>query len=160
MSEESRYESNSIKEIQLLIFNIMGIRIGVDMEQVFEMIELGQVEGENFEIFHFYEKVPFDVDPYRFHYNSPKVLLVKDEETVTGVVIDQPDDFIRVKIELIQPLPLLLEATIRPRVIWGVTLVEGQIVLLVDLYRLLDCKTIETEKGDIQIASNDDSAGT
>ncbi|MCP4352381.1 MAG: hypothetical protein GY795_43535 [Desulfobacterales bacterium] len=122
------------EEIRILVFSIMGVNLGMDMEQISEMCEPDQVRERDFEIFRFHDKLLFREDPGE--YESPVVLLVKDE--TSGLIIEQPDDInVPVPIDSICPLPPLIEAVIRSGPIWGVTINQGKIILLVDSYKLL-----------------------
>ena len=126
----------AIQDIHLLIFNIMGIRLGVDMEQVYQMKSPEQVDEEEFQAadFHyFHEMVPFHQESVYYH--TPRVLFLRHAECLTGVLIDQPEDIVRVPIDSIQPLPPSLGKGRKSEAIWGVALRDGDIVLLVDFDR-------------------------
>ncbi len=128
--------NTNFEEIHILVFNIMGVNLGMDMEQISEMCEPDQVKERDFEIFWFHEKLLFR--KYPGEYKSPVVLLVKDEDKTSGLIIEQPDDInVPVPIDSICPLPPLIEAVIRSGPIWGVTMKQGKIILLVDSYKLL-----------------------
>lgn len=141
MDNSVKNEINEPKEIQLLIFNIMGIRIGMDMEQIDAIIKPDQVKIKKLQVFKFHEKLPFRGEAAV--YKSPRVLLLKEEKIATGIIIDQPEDIIPITIDSIQPLPSLIEATNRSSAIWGVTLINEKVVLLVDFYKLLGYKIIK-----------------
>lgn len=126
-----------VEEIQLLTFVVTGVRMAVDTEQINAMVEPGQA-GE-VEVVPLHEKISFSTE--QVSYRAPKVILIKDEGSTSGVVIDQPEDIISVTIDSIRALPRLLEECIRPRAFWGVALKGGEIILLIDFYRLLAGKT-------------------
>jgi len=133
-------ENPGFKELYLLVFKVMGIRMGIDVDEVDEMLEPDQLEGTSYKIFPLHEKIPFRGGPVL--YKSPKVLLLKEVGTdlksaATGLLIDQPEDILSVSIDSIHPLPPLLEARNRPAVIWGAALKEGEVILLIDFYKLL-----------------------
>lgn len=142
MIEQIKNEQEAFKEIQLLVFNIMGVRLGIDIDQIYEIYEILEqdpMKRERYGASWFHEKIPFRINP--IIYKSPKLLLVRDEETTSGIIIDQPEDILSVTIDAIQPLPPLLEALNRSSAIWGVTLKDEEIILLVDLYKLNIQKT-------------------
>lgn len=124
----------SIQDIHLLVFSIMGIRMGVDMEQIYEMKDPGQVADGGFEIAYFHEMVPF----YRetVSYKSPKILLFRNQEGRAGVIIDQPEDILPLSLDSIRPLPPLLETGCVSHVVWGAALQGEEIILLVDFLKL------------------------
>ncbi len=124
-----------MEEIHIMIFSIMGTRLGVDMEQVFEIRELDQVEQKGFKAVYFHEKAPFRGKVVQ--YKAPKVLLIKDE-TSTGIIINQPENMINITIDDIQPLPPLLQSINKYPAIWGAAMINEEIVLLVDLYKLVE----------------------
>jgi chemotaxis signal transduction protein len=62
---------------------------------------------------------------------------VRDDEGNHGLLIDQPENIVSVGAEDIRPLPALIEALMRSHAVWGVALIEGEMVLLVDLNELV-----------------------
>jgi len=60
----------SIQDIHLLVFNIMGIRMGVDMEQIYEIKNPEQVDGKELQIAYFHEKVPFSRETVSYNASS------------------------------------------------------------------------------------------
>lgn len=137
MTDFSEGGNKNFKEIQLLIFDLMGIKFGVDIEQVseiYELMDLGQMKGARYEASWFHEKIPFRQGPVV--YKSPRLLSLKDKETTLGIIIDQPEDILSITLNDIQPLPSLLEVLNRPSAIWGVALKGERTILLVDFYKL------------------------
>ena len=125
---QAEIENRSIEEIRLLVFNIMGVKFGADMEQIREITELGQVDKE--QVTEFHEIFPFSETPVK--YKTPTVLFLKGEEASCGIVIDQPQGVVNVSIDSIKPLPPLLEGCMKSAAIWGVDLTSEDIILLVD----------------------------
>ena len=132
------------KDIQILIFSISGVKLGIDMEQILEIRKPDQVKRKKNELVWFHEKIPFRGDS--ISYKSPMVILPKDAEAVLGIIIDQPEDILPVSINSIQPLPPLMEKLDKSSPIWGVVLREEHLILLVDLYKLLVCNTLKSEE--------------
>lgn len=127
------------EEIRILIFNIMGVNLGMDMEQISEMHKPDQIrehiKEQNIKIPWFHEKVLFRKQPVI--YKSPVILFIKKNDKTFGIIIDQPDDInVSVSVNSICPLPPLIEAVSRSGPIWGVTVKQGKIILLVDSYKL------------------------
>lgn len=125
--------TGNIQSVQLLIFKIMDVCFGADMEQIEEMIEPppGMDPGD---IPAFHEVVPFRDGGVA--YQSPKVLLIKDGQEVRPLKIDQALNIVNVPISAIQLFPPLLEGNKKSEALWGVAFVEDNLVLLVDLYKI------------------------
>lgn len=126
---------DEFKEIQILIFNLMGIRLGLDTEQIHEMLKPDQVRKKKLKVFPFHKKIPFR--GIRTIYKSPMVLLLKEKKITSGIIIDQPEGIIPITIDSIQPLPSLIEATNWSSAIWGVTFRNEKVIFLIDFYKLL-----------------------
>jgi chemotaxis signal transduction protein len=123
-------------EIRLLIFKIMGVSFGADMEQIEEMVDFSQAQQEDWDIRHFTEAISFrDIE---VEYKKPKVVLIKDSDQDVGIVIDQPENIVNINFQSIRLLPPLLEnqETVDP--IWAAVFLEEDLILLVDFYRLQD----------------------
>ncbi|MGR3219892.1 MAG: hypothetical protein ACUZ8H_08770 [Candidatus Anammoxibacter sp.] len=119
------------EEIQILVFNIMGIKIGIDTEGIYEILDYEQAKSKEYRIFKFHEQIHFRQK--HVVYKSPKVIMIEnDKEEAIGLVIEQPDEIVPVEIESIQPLPPLIERGNRTMPIWGVTLKGDDIILLAD----------------------------
>lgn len=140
MDDQPGSENIRFEELQLLILNIAGIKFGVDMEQVSEIMELEQANQKEFSIVKFDENLPFR--GLAVTYKLPKVLLLKDEFSST-ILIEQPEDMVSISIDSVQPLPPLL-ACRKASPIWGVTLLDDEVVLLVDCYRLAASEPVAT----------------
>ncbi len=116
----------------------MGVKLGADVEQIEEMLEPDQAKERLIHLFRFHEELSFFNRQVR--YQSPKVLVIKNESVPSGVVIDEPEDIKTISLDLIAPMPPLIEACINPPVIWGVAIIDDDMVLLMDLNRLPACK--------------------
>lgn len=135
-------KNTSLDEIHLLVFNIMGTRIGIDTEDIYEILDQDQAKGMKYKIFKFHEQIHSWQKPVV--YKSPKVIMIGDNKVNTiGIIIDQLEDIVSIGIESIQPLPPLIAGCNRAMVIWGAALKDDDIILLADTNRLLSCKTIQ-----------------
>ncbi len=114
----------------------------ISIKQISQIREPNHVEVEDVDIFAFHQKIPFRGK--KVLYKSPKILLIKDKSPASGIIINQPEEIISIKTDSIQPLPLLIKRFNKLTAIWGVILKGEEIVLLVDLFRILKSKT-ETE---------------
>ncbi|HAM52744.1 MAG TPA: hypothetical protein DCP92_19375 [Nitrospiraceae bacterium] len=120
-------------DLEVLVFTVAGIIIGVDTEQIDGMISTEQAEEMGIEVSRFHEKI--SLRERSVHYRSPKALLIKDEAPY-AVIIELPDDILSVRLDSISPLPRLLGACTSCKAIWGVTVNEERIIFLVDFLRL------------------------
>ncbi len=133
--------SGDIENVQLLIFKIMDVYFGADMEQIEEMIEPPPgLDPEDIPAFH--EVVPFRGDA--MVYKTPKVLLIKDGKEVRPLKIDQAVNIVNVSVNAIQLFPTLLEGHIKSEALWGVAFVDENLVLLVDLYKIPKQSRVES----------------
>lgn len=133
------------EEIQVLVFEIMGMRFGVDMEQIGKMAELSYAEDRGWNILEFHQVIP--LRGAETVYRSPKVLLIKDETGGRAVLIDHAKNVVRVDLDSIRLFPPLLSAKRRSAAVWAVAFVDGEVVLLVDFYRLPVSTAVAGETG-------------
>ncbi len=133
---KSNRESDQVSddEIRLLIFKIMGVCFGADMEQIEEMVDFSQAQQEDWDIRNFTEAISFrDIE---VEYKKPKVILIKDSDQDVGIVIDQPENIVNINIKSIRLLPPLLENHKTVDAIWAAVFLGEELALLVDFYRL------------------------
>ncbi len=121
------------EEIQVLTFSVMGVKMGVDTEQITEMMEVDGAESRGLAVRHFHENVSFGEMPIEYHY--PKAILIKDENGPYAIVIDNPDDITSVNVRSIQPMPPLIAMNGATRPFWGAIPGNEGIILLVDFFR-------------------------
>jgi hypothetical protein len=136
---------DTIVDLKVLIFDIMGTVMGVDLDQAERMLDLREAIERQISVYSFHEKVSFRAS--RIVYQEPRVLLIRDKEGAIGLLIDQPQDIVNVRTESIRPLPDLIGASGESNAIWGVALVKEEMVLLVDLHDLMACRIVETGGG-------------
>lgn len=132
MSRREVSNNGCPQEIQILIFTVSGVRIGVDADQVDEMMDIEMAEERELTIYHIHKKVLFGSMPVV--YQTPKVIVIKDGSTPYGVIIDHPNEIAAVNVASIQPLPRLI-ACASPSPFWGVVARHDGIVLLIDCNR-------------------------
>lgn len=134
MMEVDRETIPSPAGIRILTFRIAGIPLGVDIEQIFEILSPVQAAQRGLQIIPFHERVSFG--SHEVILEAPSVLVLRDEQRGTGVLIDQPEGITAVPIQSIKPLPPLLQASMSRTVIWGVVLMDEGPLLLADMGRL------------------------
>lgn len=133
MSEIYGNNYNLDDEIEFLVFNINGIRFGVETGQISGILKTDDEELKDFKVSWFHEKLSFR-DKY-VQYREPRVLIIKDGET-TGIIIDNMEDIIKITTDSILPIPKLIEICSDSGTIWGATIRDNEIILLVDFYKL------------------------
>lgn len=122
-------------EIQILVFTVMGVRMGVDTSQIEEMLEMDQAVSRGLSASPFHEELSFG--PSSATYFAPKVITLKDQRRPLSMVIDQPDEITNVPVASIQPIPALIAARSgASRAIWGAVVSREDVILLVDLFKL------------------------
>lgn len=121
------------EEIQVLTFTVMGVKMGVDTEQVAEVMEVDGAESRGLAVQRFHENISFGEMPIKYH--SPKAIMIKDESEPYIVVIDNPDNITIVNVRSIQPMPPLIAMNSATRQFWGAIPGNEGIILLVDFFR-------------------------
>lgn len=126
-------------EISLLVFRMMGVRIGLDSTQVDQIVECGP-DAEADSKAHLLHEV-LSPGEERVVYQSPKRVTPRAPTVKGSVIIDALEDTVTISIDAIRPLPDLLEhrrGASTP--MWAVALYGGAPIFLVDLYKLLDAE--------------------
>ncbi|MGR3294553.1 MAG: chemotaxis protein CheW [Candidatus Scalindua sp.] len=126
------------EKIQILVFKMNETRIGINVEQISIILKHEEAKEKELQIFNFQDKLPFREDCTNL--KSPRVLVLKEENMTSGIVVEQPEDIIHITIDSIQPLPPLIETYHRSGLFWGGTVINREIVILVDFYKLLEKK--------------------
>ncbi len=122
------------EEIGLLVFDVMGVMMGVDTSQVAGMLKPEEAERNGVAAVCLHERLHFRGAPVR--YSDPHVLVIKSEGEQRGIIIDRPREIISAKIDSIRPMPSLLASAGGSRAPWGAVLREGQCIVLIDFYKL------------------------
>jgi chemotaxis signal transduction protein len=126
-------DSDDIR-LDLLLFSVGGVHFGADAGQVVEIAVYGGEQADD--LFWFHKELEYgDVAPTYF---SPTVVTIR-----TGgvqpyrVIIDSMEDVAGFLQNDIRLFPALLEPFALKRGMWGILLLHGRMVLLVDFIRLL-----------------------
>ncbi|GBC60123.1 hypothetical protein DENIS_1068 [Desulfonema ishimotonii] len=127
------------EELDLLIFRIADIPFGMDMEQIACIREPEQAQLQADRVFRFDEKLRFPKKPVV--YRAPMLLIPEDETPVSALLIEKPDEIVRIRTDAIRPLPRLIERALPGHPVWGVALIDQKLILLVDFYRILGQNT-------------------
>ncbi len=131
-------KTEEYEKIQILVFRMNETRIGINTEQISIMLKHEEAKERELQIFSFQDKLPFREDYTNL--KSPRVLVLKEESMSSGIIVEQPEDIIHITIDSIQLLPPLIETCYRSGLYWGGTVINREIVILVDFYKLLEEK--------------------
>jgi chemotaxis signal transduction protein len=134
-NNQDNIDMADVEENKFLVFRIQESCFGIDMEQISEIMDAGQAEKQKKKTFPFHEQLNFKGDAVT--YQSPKVLIIKGREHGPGIIIETPDDILAIAVESIRPLPPLIGGSNGPKAIWGVTVENSELMLLVDAYKML-----------------------
>src|SRR5512140_810073 len=122
-----------MREIEVLTFNALGIRLGVDTTQVESVLEMEQASDREVPIADIHEimrSVGSASD------QSPKVLLIRHHPSSFGVIVDRLEAIEVVGLDRIQPMPALIEKSTRTNAIWGSIVDNDEVILLIDFHKL------------------------
>ncbi|MHB8122921.1 MAG: hypothetical protein ACYDG4_12285 [Desulfuromonadaceae bacterium] len=120
--------------LNLLLFSVGGVHFGMDAEVAAAIAEYQGEEAED--LFWFHEEIGYGgAMPV---YSTPTIVTIRGEDSQSyRVIIDKMEDIAEISSVDIQPLPLLVEPLALRKGMWGVTVREGHMVLLMDFTRLL-----------------------
>lgn len=121
------------EELELLAFDIMGIRMAADTGQLAGVLKPEEARNRGIVATGLHERLHFRGSAVR--YEDPHVLVLKSEGGRPGIVVDRPQEIFSAKIDAIRPMPSLLAAG-GSRAVWGTLLLDGECILLVDFYKL------------------------
>ena len=119
--------------LNLLLFSVGGVCFGIEADQVEEMAAY-RAEEEN-DLFRLHEVLNYGDDS--ISYSSPTILTIR-----TGgfrnfrVMIDSMENIAEFSRNDIRPFPALLEPFALRKGLWGILLLNGKMVLLLDFQRL------------------------
>ncbi len=128
----------NINGLELLTFSIGGVKMAVDTAQVSEMLKIEHAADKGINICRIPEKIHFCVQ--LIGYSDPHVVVIKDVGEPYGVLIDLPEDIVRVSIDDIHTLPQALALSSTSKAIWGALPKDDNVILLLDLYKLWEDK--------------------
>ena len=115
------------KELQLLLFTIDETCYGVDADQV-AGLQNYRCDAHTLAV-----HILLACDP--ISYAFPRMLAVKDRETYPAILINEPEDIIAIPVVDIRPIPSLLKKTAKQYGVWGVSLKEQRMIVLLDFYK-------------------------
>jgi len=128
VAEKNESGDIGVEEIQVLIFSVMGIRFGVDTEQVSSVVAPDQIDDEEISIDRFDEEFIFS--GRQVVYQNPRILCIQDGRRL---MVDEIEEIRLLSLDKIRPLPEFLEKCRESNAIWGAGLIEDEIILLLNL---------------------------
>jgi len=135
MRRQAEVKGDDFEEIQYIVFKVMGIKLGIDVEEISAIHQFDQIGKKNIDIHWFHERIPFRKE--RVSYKLPQVIFIKGNGIPRGVIVDTLEDIVSVQIEAVHPLPPLIVRLNKFPALWGVTIQNGEMVFLIDLQKLL-----------------------
>ncbi len=127
-------EHNDIcsEEIELLVFTMMGVRMGIDTRDIAEMLKPEVAHRQGLPIVALHERLQFKRTDVR--YEDPHVLVIRDEGARRGILIDHPDEIALVEIDSIRPMPDIIALSGSGKGFWGAVLRDNGIIFLLDMF--------------------------
>ncbi|RJQ77883.1 MAG: hypothetical protein C4519_12665 [Desulfobacteraceae bacterium] len=144
------------EEMEILLFSLGAVRIGVDTAQIGGLISPGEASERQVALARMDDRI--GCVGGETGCPAPMVLLIKGEEMSRGLLIDRPEDIVTVKTNAIHPMPVFIQACSRTKAIWGAAIVGDEMVLLMDLYKL-DATRREDRAGNSEVWHKEDRNG-
>ena len=127
MTEADRWDDPRLDRLEVLTFQLEGVRMAADVEQLLEMRD-----PEHAELAAPLTGIPRTPGPSP-GFQAPKLLVLRGQGYRRVVTIDRPGDVLTLPVDSIQPMPALVAACVGARPFWGAVILDGSPVLLVDL---------------------------
>ncbi|MDD2365102.1 MAG: hypothetical protein PHN84_02955 [Desulfuromonadaceae bacterium] len=128
-------------QLDLLMFSVAGVYYAADAAQI-AGVEKFRGGRDGSEVW-FHEEMEFGCGD--ICYSSPTVLTIRSgAETTQRVIIDKMEDIMRVTEDDISLFPPLVETFALKKGLWGILLLDGVMVLLLDFERLFSARRIRT----------------
>ena len=134
MNENTARQPRCPDELQVLTFTLMGMKMGIDTGQIVELMEPDEAEARGWKPFRLSDRLALRGRTADGH--SVKVLLTGKEGTPMAVTIGPPAAILSIPLDDLQPLPRLIATCRGSRAVWGAVVMNDEIILLVDLYKL------------------------
>ena len=122
-------------EVTLLLFNIMGIDFAMDVDPIEAMLHVESLGNQKTGIVWFHEKINFFQKSVVYH--SPKALRITSGDKQFYLIIDTPRDMpVAVPIANIKSFPFLVGKFTKDSPLYGVYLLNEQMIFLVDSFKM------------------------
>ena len=120
--------------LNLLLFSAGGVSFAMDAETAVEIADYGGEAADD--LFWFHEVLGYGAGAPV--YTMPTVITIRTEDSRSyRVIVDKMEDVTEVGAVDIRPFPPLLEPVALRKGMWGITVRDGRIILLVDISRLV-----------------------
>ena len=129
-----------IQEIEILTFSVMGLKLGVETDQVKSVLEMEQASDMDLPVSNIHDLIKICPEPVV--YKSPKVLLINRGSSPFGILVDRLEEIEAIRLDRIQLMPVLIEKCSGTKAIWGSVVDGGGVILLIDFYKLPCCNPL------------------
>jgi len=171
-------EMEQEKTVQLVVFSLCDEMYGVEILDVWEIIETGEIttvpNSPDFlrGIINFRSNIVPVIDfEKRFRlqregeYTGNHIMIVRIGESVFGLLVDEVTDVLRLPEEEIMAPPTIITEKIGIEFVKGVGILEDQLIILLDLEKVLDerelielMKTSEMNSGKVSSSMEEKDA--
>lgn len=131
----------SQEDVDLVLFQVGGVRFGAQAGEVLSALPVGADETENLLWFHESVGLPLSVA-----YRDPVALELR--HTTPRLVVDGLENLVRRPLSDFRPLPALIESKAMEKGFWAALPEESGMVLLVDLHRLVQAWPVAPRDAD------------
>ncbi|MDP2829854.1 MAG: hypothetical protein Q8O37_14765 [Sulfuricellaceae bacterium] len=135
--------------LSVLVFRVMGVRIGIDTDQIGGFVDVATVDKKKCKLVSMNELLGIE-PPERPH---SKVIFAKGgyvsepsdsvwmrREQRLGVVVSDPEEIVEIPLEVMSPLPQLIHAYTGPNGLWAIALMSDEAVFLADIRKMIGNK--------------------
>jgi len=135
MNSEETDANHDLSSLDILLFTVDEVLCGMDGGLIGRMLLLDEAVDSKVQLRWFHQALSFGERPV--FYQNPWVVTMKGVAEVSGLVIDQPLDLVKLSPRAICPMPAFFALTEGLRVYWGAFMFNERVVLLIDPYQLL-----------------------
>ena len=131
------HEPDSLQEASFLLFSLAESRLGIEASQVGAIEAVADLTAFRMPFFRI-DQILFPAAPL-LTCQAPVALIPASPERQHAVIIDSLEDIRPISVRHIRPFPRLMQlAEGKNFSYWGVALLHDSIILLVDLFQLID----------------------
>lgn len=138
-----------IQHVSVLVFRVMGVRIGIDTDQLSGVTDVANVDEKKCKLLAMHELLGLERD------ESPlvKVVFAKGgylsdsseyiwmrRERHIGLLVGNPEDIIEVPLDDMRPLPQLIHSCTNQNGFWAVGLMPDEMIFMADIRKMIGSK--------------------
>ena len=131
--EETRFEDYNINELTVMSFNLYNVNFAVDTGQASDVKEFTVNNIDTCNVIKLEERIKFH--KIQDGYKSPGLLMLKNRFP-WAILIDKQGESFSIDIDIVKPLPQLLDCGTKANPLWGAILRDDKV------YYLLDCNML------------------